>query len=100
MQPFVQSNSFGSYVNGGFVSGSTFSNGGWHELVLDFAHPGFASAPVVLNAINKFGIQIPLLFSSATDGGPAAPTDVQMLIDDIWLKSAPPAPDAGPGRWT
>ena len=43
VQPFVQSNSYNSYVNGGFVGQSTFSNGAWHELVLDFAHPGFAS---------------------------------------------------------
>ena len=50
---------------------------------------------MVLNAINKFGIQI-LVAGSATDGGPAAPTDVQMLVDDIWLEPTPPAPDAGP----
>src|SRR5205823_1919374 len=94
-QPFVHSNGYTNYANGGFVSGSTFSDGNWHELILDMQHPGFGT--VTFNNINRVGFQM-LVFSSASDGGPAAPSDVTMLVDDVWLDPAPPIPDAGHDR--
>ena len=91
VQAFTLSNGFGSYANGGYVGGSTFSDGNWHEIVLDMLQPGYGT--VTTNIVNRLGIQV-VLFHAMADGGPAAPTEVTMLVDDVWLEPAPP-PDAG-----
>jgi hypothetical protein len=92
VQAFVQSNGYANYANGGYVNASTFMDGNWHEIVFDMLNPGFGT--VTFNAINRIGIQV-VVQGARADGGPPAPTEVTLVVDDVWLEAAPP-PDAAP----
>jgi hypothetical protein len=61
----------------------------WREFIIDLS--GYSSADF---KIGNLGAQVQLQ-GTAPGGGPAAPTTIQLLIDDVWLEAAPAVTDAG-----
>jgi hypothetical protein len=57
----------------------------WHRVVVDMS-----SQSPTNTKVNELGVRIQINVTSTT------PPPVQVLVDDIWLEAAPPAPDAGP----
>lgn len=91
VQTFINSNGYANYANSSvFLSGSTFSDRAFHEVVFDFAHP---NGTLLLSVINKIGAQL-LIKDAPAEGGVPNAAPVEMFVDDVWLEAAPP--DAGP----
>jgi hypothetical protein len=91
IQTFINSSGYANYANSSvFLGGSTFSDGAFHEVVFDFAHP---NGTLLLSVINKTGVQL-LIKGAPAEGGIPTAAPVQMFVDDVWLEAAPP--DAGP----
>jgi len=67
----------------------------WHEVVIDLTHPAANFAGVVPNDIQLIGFEA-YLNTTAMAGSPATPSQVLLLVDDIWLEALPPS-DAGTG---
>jgi hypothetical protein len=80
VEPRVDSNNYDAadYIFGTFVSGSTFSNGGWHETIVNL------TAPYVAAQVNGFQFELQTIGTSL-DGG-AAPPPATLLVDSIWLE--------------
>ena len=81
VEPRVDSNAYGDKLFGGFVGGSTFSGGGWHESVINLT-PGTTYVP---SAVNGFQFELQTT-SAAADGGAGAPPQATLLVDSIWLE--------------
>jgi len=81
VQLFVQSGNFATFNNQfGAVTG--FSDGTWHEVVLDLMA---ATPPVMLNDVDGIGVAV-FTVNSQPGGAPAAPGSVTVLIDDVWVE--------------
>ncbi len=80
IQLFVQSMSYAVY-SPQFVSAATFDDFAWHEIVLDLT----ATPAVVLDSVNKLGIQV-LAQESRPPSAPAAPMTTVVYIDDVYVE--------------
>jgi hypothetical protein len=81
VEPRVDSSGYADKLFGGFVSGSTFADGGWHETVV----PLTAGASYVPAGVN--GYQFELQLVGAKPGGAAAtPPAATLLVDSIWIE--------------
>jgi hypothetical protein len=65
----------------------------WHEVVIDLTHPANNGAGVLPTQIDLIGFEA-YLNTAAAGGSPATPSQVLLLVDDIWLEALPPS-DAG-----
>lgn len=72
---------------GTFVNAPLFSDRNWHEITIPLnpvapppQSPAFIPAPV-----RQIGIQVSVV-ASAPAGGPAAPVETSILLDDLWLE--------------
>ncbi len=81
VEPRVDSNAYASKLYGGFVSGSTLADGGWHESVSTLA-PGGDYTP---SGINGFQFELQTISCGADGGGPV-PASATLLIDSIWIE--------------
>ena len=80
VEPRVQSANFGDNLFGGFVSGSTFSDGGWHETIVPLtAGTNYAPASVIT-------LQFELQTVGTATGDASVPPSATLLIDSIWLE--------------
>jgi len=77
---FVQSANFGNSSNQ-FLAAVVFSDGFWHEVVLNLAT---SSAAPTLNNINSIGVAI--LAAGAAPPGVGTPGSVTFLVDDVWAE--------------
>jgi hypothetical protein len=82
----VQSNNYAAKLFGaagdGFMPGTTFTNGGWHEMVLQLTPGATTYVPAAVNDL-QFELQTQ---GTAVDGGPAGPPQATMIVDSIWLE--------------
>jgi hypothetical protein len=82
VEPRVDSGLYLPYI-GNFVSGTTLSDGGWHEATIDLPS---ADAGTTYTPGRIIGFELDLQTSSASaDGGETAPPDATFMIDSIWL---------------
>jgi hypothetical protein len=81
VEPRVDSSNYADKLFGGFVSGSTFADGGWHETVV----PLTASASYVPSAINGYQFELQLV-GTKPGAAPATPPAATMLVDSIWIE--------------
>jgi hypothetical protein len=81
VEPRVDSSNYADKLFGGFVSGSTFADGGWHETVV----PLTASASYVPSAINGYQFELQLV-GAQPGGAPATPPAATLLVDSIWIE--------------
>ncbi len=81
VEPRVDSNAYGDKLYGGFVSGSTFADGGWHETVV----PLTAGASYVPAMVNGYQFEFQLV-GAQPGGAPAVPPAATMLVDSIWIE--------------
>jgi hypothetical protein len=81
VEPRIDSNAYGDKLFGGFVGGSTFAGGGWHESVINLT-PGATYVPSTVNGF-QFELQTT---GAAADGGAGAPPQATLLVDSIWLE--------------
>jgi hypothetical protein len=80
---YVQANAFADEVaNYQLIAGSPFTDGGFHEMVLDLTT--FTSAQDLMD-VDKIDLSVSL--PTAADAGPLAPVTVS--IDDVWLEASP-----------
>ena len=77
-----------------FGAGATLAD--WHELVVDLTNPGTGFGGVIPTDIQLMGFEV-VLRTSPPPGGPATPSQIILLADDIWLEGLPPG-DAGAGQ--
>jgi hypothetical protein len=80
IQVFVQSMGYSVYSSK-FVGAATFDDFQWHEIVLDLA----AAPAVVLNDVNKVGVQV-LAAASRPPSAPMTPSTTVVYVDDIYLE--------------
>jgi hypothetical protein len=80
VEPRVDSASFVDRLYGGFVDGTTFSGGGWHETIVALA-PGASYVPATVS-----GFQFELQIAAAVDGGASTPPQATLLVDSIWIE--------------
>ena len=77
VEPQVQSHGYADKLYGGFLSGSTFAGGAWHETVVPLSG--------TYDALTVNAIQFELQTTGTTvDGG--GPPPATLLIDSIWLE--------------
>jgi hypothetical protein len=81
VEPRVDSSNYADKLFGGFVSGSTFADGGWHETVVLLT----ASASYVPSAINGYQFELQLV-GAQPGGAPATPPAATLLVDSIWIE--------------
>jgi hypothetical protein len=67
----------------------------WHELVLDLTNVGTGFPGVISSDIQVMGFEV-VLHMTPPAGAPATPSQVILLVDDIWLEALP-VPDGGTG---
>lgn len=81
------------YYQATFVAGANL--GDWHEFVIDLTRAPNAGngSGVMINDVQQIGFEAYLNAAPAT-GAPATPSQVLLVVDDIWLEAAPPS-DAG-----
>ena len=87
---YMKSGSQAFYQNN-FVAGANLSD--WHEVVIDLTRAPNNGNGVVINDVSQIGFEAALNAGPAA-GAPATPSQVLLLVDDIWLEAAPPS-DAG-----
>ncbi len=80
-----------AFYQSDFAAGANL--GGWQQVVIDLTRAPNAGAGVMLNDVMAIGFEA-LLNTAPAVGAPAAPSEIFLLADDIWLEAAPPA-DAG-----
>ena len=74
-------------------TGSDLSNGQFREVVIDLTNPGTGPMNgVAANDVQLMGFQV--LLNNAPPTGAPTPSQVILLVDDIWLEALPPS-DAG-----
>ncbi|MBV9945694.1 MAG: hypothetical protein JOZ69_02475 [Myxococcales bacterium] len=86
----VTSNGWANYSFIAQEVNPAFSDGGWHEVVLEFkassgGQPGRIGPDVVPSSVQRIGV----LLSSATSrppGSAAVPPAVLLLLDDVWVE--------------
>jgi hypothetical protein len=88
---YVKSGATQQFYQADFAASSSVSD--WHEVVIDLTHPANNFAGVMANDIDLIGFEA-YLNPSAAPGAPATPSQVFLLVDDIWLEAFPPS-DAG-----
>ena len=81
------------YYQAAFVAGANL--GDWHEFVIDLTRPPNAAmfSGVMINDVQQIGFEAYLNAAPAT-GAPTTPSQVLLLVDDIWLEAAAQS-DAG-----
>jgi hypothetical protein len=82
VEPRVDSGLYLSYF-GNFVSGTTLSDGGWHEATIDLP-PADAGTTYTPGRIIGFALELQTSSASA-DRGETAPPDATFMIDSVWL---------------
>ena len=91
---YVKSGNQMKYQSAPVVTGPDLSDGRFRELVVDLTNPG--SGPfngVTPSDVQLMGFQV-LLNMAPPTGAPTTPSQVILLMDDIWLEALPPS-DAG-----
>ncbi len=83
------------YYQSDFAAGASLSD--WHEVVIDLTRaPNIGNGSgVMITDVQQIGFEAALNTGPGV-GAPAAPRQVLLLADDIWLEAAP-APDGGAG---
>ncbi len=83
------------YYQSDFAAGANLAD--WHEVVIDLTRAAQQTAfsGVMINDVQLIGFEA-LLNTAPAVGAPATPSQVLLLVDDIWLEAAPPS-DAGTG---
>jgi hypothetical protein len=76
--PQIDSTNYTLHLFQGYIAGSTFVGGGWHESVLDLAASGS------FDPTNVNGFQFKLQTTASSDGGVIP--QATLLIDSIWLE--------------
>lgn len=78
------------FYQNAFVAGANLSD--WYEAVIDLTRAPSNGNGVVINDVQQIGFEVSLNAGAGT--GPATPSQLFLLADDIWLEAAPPS-DAG-----
>jgi hypothetical protein len=81
VEPRVDSSNYADKLFGGFVSGSAFADGGWHETVV----PLTASASYVPAAVNGYQFELQLV-GTKPGSAAATPPAATLLVDSIWVE--------------
>lgn len=81
VEPRVDSSNYTEKLFGGFVGGSTFADGGWHETVV----PLTASASYAPSTVNGYQFELQLV-GAQPGGAPATPPAATLLVDSIWIE--------------
>jgi hypothetical protein len=81
VEPRVDSSNYTQKLYGGFVNGSAFADGGWHETVV----PLTASASYVPAVVNGYQFELQLV-GSKPGAAAATPPAATLLVDSIWIE--------------
>ena len=91
---YVKSGNAMKYQSAPVPSSQDLSDGRFRELVVDLTNPGTGPFNgVTPSDVQLMGFQV-LLNMAPPAGAPATPSQVILLMDDIWLEALPPS-DAG-----